>query len=476
MGPGAPSFAKVPIHGNYSGTMESDAGTGAKAEPEGLAGSSGWNRRVWRLAGPIILSNLSVPLLGIVDTAVMGHLDQSYYIGAVAIGALIFSYIYWGFGFLRMSTTGLTAQATGAGDHSEVRATFARGLILAAGISALILILQGPIAWLGLGLIDASPDVERLADTYFSIRIWGAPAALANYVVLGWFLGRQNAKAALALQVFMNGLNIALDLLFVVGFGWGVEGVATATIIAEYSAAGLGLLMIARAFGGVGGTWTRASILDAARLRRLLGVNGDIFIRTLALVSAFAFFTSRGAVQGDTLLAANAILLNFFMLVAFGLDGFAHAAEALVGNAIGARDPHSLKRAVRTTTVWAFVIAAVFTAAYAAFGWLLVRALTDLPEVRAEALRFLPWAVAMPLVAVWSFQLDGIFLGATHTRALRNAMLASLGLFLIFVWIFTSLWDNHGLWLALMLFMVARAVTLGVQYPAIPRSLESTRS
>jgi MATE family multidrug resistance protein len=451
--------------------METDAEAGATPPPLGAADSAGWNRRVLRLAGPIILANMSVPLLGIVDTGVMGHLDQSYYIGAVAIGALLFSYIYWGFGFLRMSTTALTAQASGAGDDSEVRASLARALILAVAIAAFVVLLQGPIGWLGLNLIDASPDVERLADTYFSIRIWGAPAALTNYVVLGWFLGRQNAKAALALQVFMNGLNIGLDLLFVVDFGWGVEGVAAATIIAEYSAAALGLLMIARALRRVGGTWSRASIADPARLRRLLGVNRDIFIRTLALVSAFAYFTSRGAVQGDTLLAANAVLLNFFMLLSFGLDGFAHAAEALVGSAIGARDPQVFKRVVRTTTLWAAAVAGLFALAYGTLGWLLIQALTDLPEVRDAALSFLPWIVAMPLVAIWSFQLDGIFLGATHTRALRNAMLVSLGLFLVFVWIFMPLWGNHGLWLALLLFMAARTVTLGVQYPAILRSL-----
>ena len=451
--------------------METDAKAGGTPPPLGAADSSGWNRRVLRLAGPIILANMSVPLLGIVDTGVMGHLDQSYYIGAVAIGALLFSYIYWGFRFLRMSTTALTAQASGAGDDSEVRASLARALILAVAIAAFVILLQGPIGWLGLNLIDASPDVERLADTYFSIRIWGAPAALTNYVVLGWFLGRQNAKAALALQVFMNGLNIGLDLLFVLDFGWGVEGVAAATIIAEYSAAALGLLMIARALRRVGGTWSRASIADPARLRRLLGVNRDIFIRTLALVSAFAYFTSRGAVQGDTLLAANAVLLNFFMLLSFGLDGFAHAAEALVGSAIGARDPQVFKRVVRTTTLWAAAVAGLFALAYGTLGWLLIQALTDLPEVRDAALSFLPWIVAMPLVAIWSFQLDGIFLGATHTRALRNAMLVSLGLFLVFVWIFMPLWGNHGLWLALLLFMAARTVTLGVQYPAILRSL-----
>ncbi|MCH8184209.1 MAG: MATE family efflux transporter [Proteobacteria bacterium] len=451
--------------------METDAGAGKKAPPLGAADSAGWNRRVLRLAGPIILANMSVPLLGIVDTGVMGHLDQPYYIGAVAIGALLFSYIYWGFGFLRMSTTALTAQASGAGDDSEVRASLARALILALAIAAFVIVLQAPIRWLGLNLIDASPDVERLADTYFSIRIWGAPAALTNYVVLGWFLGRQNAKAALALQVFMNGLNIVLDLLFVMEFGWGVEGVAAATIIAEYAAAALGLFMIARALGRMGGTWSRASIADPARLRHLFGVNRDIFIRTLALVSAFAYFTSRGAVQGDTLLAANAVLLNFFMLLSFGLDGFAHAAEALVGSAFGARDAHALKRVVRTTTLWAFAVAGLFTLAYGGLGWLLIQALTDLPEVRDAARSFLPWIVALPLVSIWSFQLDGIFLGATHTRALRNAMLVSLAFFLVFVWVLMPLWGNHGLWLALLLFMVVRAVTLVVQYPAIPRSI-----
>ena len=430
------------------------------------------NRKVWRLAGPIILANISVPLLGVVDTAVMGHMPQAWYIGAVAVGAMIFSYVYWGFGFLRMGTTGLVAQAYGANDAAEVRALLGRALLMAVGLGLGVFALQWPLISGALWFIEASDQVETLARSYFDIRIYAAPAALANYAVLGWLLGLQRAKSALLLQVFMNGVNVVLDLWFVLGLGWGVEGVALATAIAEYSAAILGIFLALRVMRQIDGQWSWARTLDPVQLKRLFVVNGDIFIRTLCLVTAFAWFTSQGASMGDTLLAANAILMNFQMIVGYALDGFAFAAEALIGAAIGAKDRKKLSEAVRATTIWAGVFALLFSLIYAVAGSLIIAGMTDIDEVRETAHTFLIWAVLSPLVSVWSFQLDGIFIGATRTRAMRNGMAISLAGFLLCVWIFVPLWQNHGLWLAFYIYMILRAVTLAVRYPALVRSVE----
>ena len=435
----------------------------------------GWHRRVWRLAGPIILSNITIPLLGAVDTAVVGHLDHAYYLGAVAIGAMIFNFLYWGFGFLRMGTTGFTAQAHGADDADEVRATFARALVIALVIAAMILLLQLPVIAGAMALMDASREVDEHARTYFAIRIWGAPAALANYVVLGWFLGIQNARACLYLQVWINALNIVLDLVFVVGLGMAVEGVAIATVIAEYAGLALGFAMIRATLGRLGGRLTRAGVLDPARLGRMVGINRDIFLRTLCLISAFAYLTAQGARMGDVILAANAVLLNMVGFASFALDGFAHAAQALVGRAVGARDRDMYRGAVHASSLWALVTAAAFAAAYAAAGTPVVDALTGVAEVRAAARAVMPWMIAGPLVWVWSYQLDGIFLGATRGRELRNAMVVSLAAYLAAIEIFRPLLGNHGLWLAFTIFMAARGLTLAYYYPRIERDIGPPR-
>jgi MATE family, multidrug efflux pump len=296
------------------------------------------HRRIWRLAGPIIFSNVTVPLLGAVDTAVVGHLPDPALIGGVAIGATIFTFTYWAFGFLRMGTTGFVAQAFGAGDESELKAVVLRALLLALGIGALIVALQWPILKLSLWLFGASTAVEAYAATYFAVRIWGAPAALINYAVLGWLLGVQNARLAFLTQLFMNGLNMALAVLFVMGFGWGIQGVAAATLIAEIAGAALGLWLLWGSVRRRGGGWPWARLNAPGRMAALLKVNLDILIRTLCLMFAFAYFTAKSAGMGDAVLAANAILQHLQAIMAYGLDGFAHAAEMLVGAAIGARD------------------------------------------------------------------------------------------------------------------------------------------
>ncbi len=420
----------------------------------------------WRLAGPIILANISGPLLGAVDTAVMGHLPDPAYLGGVAIGSVIFLYIYWGFGFLRMGTTGLVAQAFGADDGGEVRAILLRALLIAASIGATLWALQIPIFAVARAIFQARPEVESFAHTYFAVRVWSAPAALANYCLIGWFIGVRETRSALVLQVGMNGLNIALALLFVMGLGWGVAGVATATMISEYAAAGIGLFLYRR-LAPAGAT---AAVLDRVRLKRLFGLNFDIFVRTFCLISAFAIFTREGAAFGTATLAANQVLLQFQAFMAFGLDGFAQAAEAMVGGALGAHDRGALRRSIRITGEWAAGLAILISAAYALAGPQIVSVLTDIDEVRSQAARYLPWLIASPIVSVWSFMLDGIFIGATRGREMRNAMIASFGIYLIALWLAKSVYADQGLWLAFLLFLGARAVTLALFYPRIERA------
>ena len=428
------------------------------------------NRRVWQLTVPIMFANLSVPLLGAVDTAVMGHLPDAFYLGAVAVGATIVHFIFWGFGFLRMGTAGLAAQAYGARNGLEIRVVLARAGLLGVGLGAALLLLQWPIAQIGLALFEASDQVEDLAETYFFIRIWSAPAVLVNYAIVGWFIGVQNTRAVMILQVFMNGLNIILDLWFVLGLEWDVAGVAAATVIAEFTALALGVLMVRRELRRIPGSWQGMNLRDADKIRQLVAVNRDIFIRTACLMFAFAFFTARGAKLGDNTLAANAVLIQFQQFLSFGLDGFAHAAEALVGGAVGARDRRTLRLAVKICGLWAAVIAAAYTLVYAAVGPVIIGWLTDLEAVRALSGEFLIWVIISPIISVWSFTLDGVFIGATRTAEMRNGMIISLAIYLAAVFALQPTLGNHGLWLAFTIFMAARAVTLAIVYPNVERA------
>ncbi|MGH6932892.1 MAG: MATE family efflux transporter [Dongiaceae bacterium] len=418
-----------------------------------------------------MLSNLSVPLLGIVDTAVVGRLPNSANIGAVAVGAIIFDFLYWGFGFLRMGTSGFVAQSFGAGDRQALRDWFGRGLILAVLIAAFLLLLQWPAREVAFWLMTASQDVEALGRTYFDIRIWSAPATLANYVILGWLLATQRPMATLFLQVFMNGLNILLDVIFVFGFGWGVAGVAIATVIAEYGTAAIGLVTILILLRGTAGEWLKAGLLDRAKMLAMLRVNRDIFIRTICLIFAFAYFTASGGRLGNTTLAANAILLHMQTLMAYGLDGFAFAAEVFVGSAIGSRSRQALREAVRTASMWAGGLALIIAGIYGLFGVGIVNLFTTIEVVRLEAYRYLPWVALAPLLSIASFMFDGIYIGATRTAEMRNGMILALGIYLAGVWLLVPHLDNHGLWLAFLIWMVARAVPLALWYPRIPNSI-----
>ncbi len=437
--------------------------------PDRPASGSAYSRTL-RLAAPIIVSNITVPLLGAVDTAVVGHLPDPAYLGGVAIGVTIFDFLYWSFGFLRMSTTGFVAQARGAGDAAEIRAVLGRALLIAAALGAAMVVLQGPIASASLRLVGASPEVQANAADYVSVRIWSAPATLANYALLGWLFGMQRPKTALVLQVFTNSLNIALDLWFVVALGWGVPGVAGASVIADYAASGVALWLILRTLPGRAG-WERARLFDRVRLASLLRVNRDIFVRTVCLIFAFAWFTVQGARLGTVTLAANAVLLNLQAIMAYGLDGFAFAAEALVGAAIGARDRAGFAAAVRAAAAWSIALAALVAALYGVLGASLVSLFTNLPEVQAAAIAFLPWMVVSPVISVWSYVLDGIYVGATRAVEMRNGMIIALGVYLVATQLLVPVMGNSGLWLALMILMAARAATLGAWFPRVLRTV-----
>jgi MATE family multidrug resistance protein len=419
------------------------------------------HRRLLALAVPVVLANLTQPVLSAVDTAIAGHLPGPAALGGVALGGLFFNFVLWGFGFLRMGTTGFIAQAAGAGDWNEVRATLLRALLLAGAIGAVLLALQSPLIAVALDLLGGSAEVHENAVLYCSARIWSAPATLGNYVVLGYLLGRQRMRLALVVQIAINLANMALALLFVLGFGWGVAGIGAATAGADWTGLAIGVCVLwrlrHRALPPI--VWPR--VLEREALFRLLRVNGDIFLRTLCLVASFGWFAHLGARQGDTVLAANALLLNFQTFMAFGLDGFAQAAEALVGAAIGAGDAVALRRSINLSLGWAFAGAAGFSLAYLLLGPAIIALLTDQPAIRAAALLYLPWAVLSPLVSVWGFQLDGIYIGATGTKALRDSMVISACGFLMGTLLLQPSFGNHGLWASLMLLMLLRGATLG---------------
>jgi multidrug resistance protein, MATE family len=417
-------------------------------------------REAWRLAWPLILSNLSIPLLGVVDTAVVGHLPSPHYMGAVAIGAVTLSVVYFVFGFLRMGTTGLTAQAFGRADHGECFGWLARGILLAILIAALLLLLAGPLIAAAIALFEPGARVEGELETYLAIRLLGAPAALVTLVLLGWLLGLQNARGPMLLLILTNGLNIALDLLFVLGFGWAVAGVAWATVAAEYAGLALGLWLVRRSLAA----WSWRAVWRPDAFRRLFVVNRDMFLRSLCLEAAFLTFSALSARQGEVVLAANAVLFNLHLLATYGIDGFSHAAEAMVGRRVGAGDAPGLRAAVRANMAWGLGFSLLLALALVAFGPAGIRGMTGIEEVRATALVYLPYLIASPLISVWAFLLDGVFIGATRTAEMRNGMAASLLAFWLAAWLLMPLFGNHGLWLALLLLMSARGLWLGVIY------------
>ncbi len=427
------------------------------------------HQRMWQLAWPMILSNITVPLLGLVDTAVIGHLPASHYLGAVAVGSMIFTTLYWAFGFLRMGTTGLTAQAQGREDGAQIRLLLARSLVLGAGIGLVLLLLHRPLVALALTLVDAGDLVTSEAQRYAWIRIIGAPAVLCNYALLGWFLGNQNTRIPLLLLLVTNVTNMLLDLVAVYGLGMHADGVALATVCSEYLALGLGLHLSRRILRNTSGVLDRHSLWRWQDYLELLLVNRYLFVRTLLLLFAFAFFTSQGARMGTLTLAANAVLLNFLMLISHGLDGFAHATEALAGRAIGQRRLDRFYDTALTALMWSLLTALAFSLLFWLAGEPIIALLTDIEPVRALAVDYLPWIVLLPLVGVWSFLLDGIFIGTTQVRAMQNTMLISVfGVYLPLWWLLKDL-GNQGLWMAFMGLFMARALSGGYVYRTLCR-------
>ncbi|MBD8877830.1 MATE family efflux transporter [Roseibium polysiphoniae] len=417
------------------------------------------HRSVLAIAIPMTFAYLSTPILGVVDTAVIGRLGDAALVGGIAIGGVIFDLVFTTFNFLRSGTTGLTAQAMGAGNNSEIKATFLRALVIALAAGLAVILLQAPFLDLGLSFLGGSSEVQSATRRYFEIRIYSAPFLLANYAILGWFLGLGRAGTGLMLQLVLNGLNIGLSIFFVMGLGWSIEGVALATVLSEIAATLFGLILILRAVRGT--SWPAlAEVFDRRLFLRMLAVNRDIMIRSFSLLFAFAFFTARSADQGDVMLASNAILEKFFIVGGYFLDGLATAAEQLVGRAIGARHRPAFDRTIRLTTVWSFVLAALLAIFYFIAGPALFDLMTISPDVREIGRIYLPWAALTPLLAVLAFQMDGVFIGATWSKDMRNMMLLSLAIYIAAFYALFPLLENHGLWLSLEIFLGLRGISL----------------
>ena len=423
------------------------------------------------MAAPIILANISVPLLGAVNTAVVGHLPEPYYIGAVAIGAMLFNFIYHLFNCLRMGTTGPTAQARGARNFAEVRAILKRALLLAGAIGAVLLALQWPILELAMWLINGSREVEYFAREYVLLRVWALPAVLGTYAVIGWLYGMRDARTPLMILFVTNGSNIALSLLFVFGMGWGVPGVAVASLISEYAGLVVGLLCVYRTLSRLPDDGLRSRLLDRAQLLRMVSINGDIVLRTFCVVSVLAIFMAKSAELGDLPLAANQVLHNFLMFTSFGLDGFAHAAEAILGEAVGRRDRKAFRHGMRVVFLWAGLVGLLNALAYMVAGHGIIALLTGIPEVRAAAAAYLWWPTLMPVIAVWAYTYDGVYLAATRTRIMRNTVIASFISFLIVLHFAMPAFGNAGLWAAVATFLGLRGLLLHLFLQRVVRAI-----
>lgn len=418
--------------------------------------------RVARLALPMTLAHLSTPLLGVADAAIIGRLGQAHFLAAIAAAAMIFNFLFWSFGFLRMGTAGLIAQALGANDGLEQRAALLRALLVAFAIGALMVLLRTPMGYFCIGALDASPQVSGAARLYFDIRIWSAPFALANYAFAGALIGRGRTAIALALQVFMNCGNIGLNYFFVYILSLGIAGSAAGTLLAEILAALAGWGVLSAIYGNLF-SLDCAPVFDRAKIARMFSINRDIFLRNTALLFAFMFFYSQGARGGDTILAANAVLHNLVLLGTFFLEGITTAAEQLCGQAFGACNAKSFRKAVRLTLFWCFAFAAGFSLAALLLGGIFIEFLSTNTEVRAFAQDYLPFAAFMPLAGALAFELDGVYIGAIWTRDMRNVMALSLGVYLASFYFLRPL-GNGGLWASLMVFYLTRGFTQAWRY------------
>lgn len=426
------------------------------------------HKSILKLAIPNIISNVTVPLVGMADLAILGHLASSpeAYIGAIALGGLIFNFIYAVFSFLRMGTTGFTAQAFGAKDQKEISLIFARSMLVAFSGGLLLILLQAPIDWFSFAVIDSSNTVESLASEYFYIRIWAAPATLGMYALIGWFLGMQNAKIPMILAITINLINVGANYMFVYGFGMRSDGVAWGTLIAQYTGLFLGIILFLKYYSNVLSQLETKAILQWKAMKRFFAVNRDIMIRTIMLILAFSLFTTTSAKMGDDILAVNTLLLQFLLLFSYFLDGFAYAAESLAGKFFGAGDLHSLKKFTRNIFIWGGMISIPFSLAYLVAGEYILYILTDNQEVIDNASPYLPWLALIPLASFAAFIWDGIFTGCTATAAMRNAMiLATLFIFIPLNYLLLSPMGNNGIWLAMVVFMLARGLIMSFYAP-----------
>lgn len=421
------------------------------------------SRQVFAIAGPAMVANLTTPLIGIVSTTAIGRLDDAALLGGVAIASVIFDCLFWLFGFLRMSTLAFTAQSLGAGEVREPTAILARGLIVAGLIGIALIVLQLPLATVLFDLMGGSEGVTRAAQTYFKIRIWSSPFALANYVILGWLIGKARANSALLLQVVINLVNMAATVLLVLVYDTGIAGAAISALLSEAVGFALGVI-VCRHYAEGGFAVPSMTLLDREKLLRMLAVNSDIMIRTAALIAVFLFFTAKGAQAGDVTLAANSVLNNFLLVSAFFLDGLANAAQQLCGRTLGARDPRGFSDSTRLVLLWGLGFAIVVAVLFALCGPALIDVMTASEDVRRAAREFLPFVVLAPIPGVFAFGFDGIYIGATWAREMRNLMLASLAIFLGTWWALQS-FGNAGLWCALMASYLSRGGLQAARYP-----------
>ena len=412
---------------------------------------------LWRIAGPMTLTGLATPLLGMVDTFVMGHLEAAYYLGAVAVGSTLIQLLFWGVGFLRMSTTALAAQASH--DSNKTRLILLRSLVSAVLISMVVVLLREPLQHISYTLLALEQEINLHSQLYFEICIWSMPAVLLNMVIWGWCLGMQNARAPLYLALWINVVNMVLDVVLVFYFGLQTRGVAYAFLVANYSGLLLGVWILRRMLQPLP-RMTMYGLWDAPAWKNLFVVNHHLFVRTILLLFSFAFFMAQGADFGAVVLAANAVLINFFYITAYGMDGFAHGLEVLCGRAVGVRDRKLFERVIASALFWCVLIGILLITFFAGAGTLIIGWLTSLPEVQGAASVYLPWLIALPVFCLLPFLMDGLFIGTTRTREMRNSMVLSIGAYLG-IWFVTGSLGNHGLWLALTGFMIARSLTLG---------------
>lgn len=416
------------------------------------------HKKICLLAWPIILSNISVPLLGLVDSAILGHLDSAVYLASVALGANILTFVFWSFGFLRMSTTGLVAQASGRNDQQQSIKLLYQGLLLALCIGFILIICRPFLIAASIYVMGASDQVSSIASDYLGIRLWAAPATLSLYVFIGWFIGQQNTRLPLTILVSTNLLNALLDYLMVFHFHLNAQGIAWATLIAEYTAVILAMYLLVKNYGYP--KLPHARIFDD--LPKLIHLNKFLFIRTLVLLLVFAFFTSQGARMGDNILAVNALLLTLLMFISNALDGFAHAAESLCGRYYAQQNQFKLNKAIAYTGIWSFAVALVFSLALFLQGENIILLITDQAELIHEFRMYLPFLILLPLIAVGGYWLDGIFIGLTLVKSMQNTMLISALLVFIPLWLLLQSLQNTGLWLALYGFMFCRGFSMGL--------------